>query len=204
MLTVTRRYNEGLVLLLRTPTGSAILQAASLATAIGVEVPNFHAHGEAIDATTIRLTSATLSAPNQACVLAHELTHCLDIAFWNMPRQDWTAVMVGATEINAHYNQGMVARELSQIQGLENAWAQQVGLMNSSRSTFGEMYDAFERDQVYKYLKTTEQYGPKVEALRREKILYLWTKDDQWEKGACKRFHCEAHLAANNPMNPYW
>jgi hypothetical protein len=199
MLTVPERFNDGLVLLLATPSGSAILESASLARAIGVEVAGFRAHGEAVDGTTIRLTNAQLDAANQACILAHELTHRLDLAFWNCRREEWTPVMVGATEINAHYNQGLVARELAKIRGLANVWADQVAVMNRSGMASGKLYDARDRFAVYTYLTTTQQYGPKVEALKNAKILYLWTKDDQWEDG-CKRFHCEAHLAATNPV----
>jgi hypothetical protein len=162
MLTVPERFNDGLVLLLGTPTGSAILESASLATAIGVEVAGFHAHGEAVDATTIRLTNARLDAANQACILAHELTHCLDIAFWNCRRENWTDVMVGATEINAHYNQGRIARELAKIRGLANGWAEQVAVMTSSNAASGKLYAKSERFAIYEYLLTTQQYKPKA------------------------------------------
>ena len=203
MLTVPERFHEGLVLLLGTPSGSAILDSANLAGARGVEMAALGAYGSAIDSTTIHLTNANIPAPNQACVLAHELTHCLDFAFWNVPRQDLTATMIGATEFNAHYNQGLISKELSMIPGLENTWAQQVQAMTGGASTFGHMFDTWERDDVYQYLTTTAQYGPSVDALRRNKILYLWTRDDQWENGTTM-FHCEAHLDANSLSGPTW
>jgi hypothetical protein len=48
-----------------------------------------------------------------------------------------------------------------------------------------------------------DMYKGGIDKLRTSKPLYLLTKDDQWENGT-KMFHCEAHLALNNPGNPYW
>jgi hypothetical protein len=56
---------------------------------------------------------------------------------------------------------------------------------------------------VVEYLLGTDMYKGGIDKLRTSKPLYLLTKDDQWENGT-KVFHCEAHLALNNPGNPYW
>ncbi|WP_370979570.1 hypothetical protein [Agaribacterium sp. ZY112] len=206
MLTVPRQFNDGLVLLLATPSGSKLLESRALDNAIGVSNVDLQAYGSAIDATTIHLGSMRLSAANQACVLAHELTHCLDFTFLGKRLDELTSAMIGASEINAHYNQGLIAKELSCISGLEDTWSNMVQQMNRGNSTFGRMFDAWTRDDVYSYLSSTKQYGRHVEALRQSKILYLWTRDDQWESGNTM-FHCEAHLEANNtagPMHSVW
>ncbi|MEZ5666801.1 MAG: hypothetical protein R3F55_05095 [Alphaproteobacteria bacterium] len=120
-----------------------------------------------------------------------------------MPRENLTADMTGATEINAHYKQGLIAKELSIIKGLETTWSTQLQLMTGSSTTFGKMFDAWERMDVYRYLASTPKYGPKVDALRLHRILYLWTRDDQWERGTTV-FHCEDHLAKNSLSGPTW
>ena len=206
MLNVPANFNDGLVLLLGTPSGSKILDSEALRTAVGTQNLDLKAHGRATSSTTLELGTHKLSAANQACVLAHELTHCLDFAFWGKPLSELTSEMIGATEINAHYNQGLIAKELSAIPGLENTWKEQVSVMNRGNSTFGRMFDAWTRDDVFRYLDSTKQYGKHVKALLNSKVLYVWTRDDQWENGNIM-FHCEAHLEANNtagPMHSAW
>lgn len=177
---------------------------ASLATAIGVEVAGLGAYGRATSATTLDLTTNAIPAPNQACLLAHELTHCLDMGFWNVTPATITRAMVGATEINAHYNQGLIAKELSIAPNLELTWAQGVAAMNAGNTTFGHMASAWDRMDVFRYLsRDGSPYKDNVDELLRTKVLYVWTRDDQWEHGG-NLFHCEAHLAAKSPHDPAW
>jgi hypothetical protein len=91
------------------------------------------------------------------------------------------------------------------IPGLHFSLAEAVRLMTvaGSRSTFGQMANAWTRNDVVEYLLGTDMYKGGIDKLRTSKPLYLLTKDDQWENGT-KMFHCEAHLALNNPGNPYW
>jgi hypothetical protein len=206
MLNVPAQYTEGYVLLYSTPTGAAILESPNLATAVGLLAPSLTAYGMAVNPTTVHLTTRQqLQPPHQACILAHELTHCLDLAFWKVGPDQRTSEMTGATEINAHYNQGLVAKELSMIPGLHFSLAEAVRLMTvaGSRSTFGQMANTWTRNDVIEYLLGTDMYKGGIDKLRTSKPLYLLTKDDQWETGT-KMFHCEAHLALNNPGNPYW
>jgi hypothetical protein len=193
MLNVPAQYTEGYTLLYSTSTGAAILESPGLATAIGVLNMALNAYGKAIDGSRLELTNQQLQAPHQACVLAHELTHCLDLAFWNIGPDQRTHEMVGATEINAHYNQGLIAKELSMIPGLQASVANAVQLMTGSNSTFGQMAGVWTREEVVTYLLGTAMYRNGIEALQRSKVLYLLTKDDQWEDGT-KMFHCESPL----------
>ncbi|TQV72750.1 hypothetical protein FLL45_14845 [Aliikangiella marina] len=206
MLTVPANFTEGLVLLLNTPSGAKILESDALKTAVGSLNKDLQAHGKATGATRLQLGTHHLPAANQACVLAHELTHCLDLAFWDKSLDEISSEMIGATEINAHYNQGLIAKELSAIPGMEDTWKKQVTAMTGGNSTFGRMFDVWTRDEVFRYLDSTQQYGKHVKALLQSKVLYCWTRDDQWEKGTTM-FHCEAHLEANNtagPMHSAW
>ena len=205
MLTVPGSYTEGYFLLYSTPAGARLLEKAELATVVGMENPSLNAYGRTMNSNTIELTAATLSAAHQACLLAHELTHCLDMAFWNVTPETITATMTGATEINAHYNQGLIARQLGMmVVDMELTWSSAVSTMNNSRTTFGLIADAWERKDVIDYLvRPGSFYRENVEALTQSKPLYVWGRDPDWERGN-DLFHCEQHLALNNPQDPAW
>ena len=213
MLTVPPEFSLGYALLLATPTGSALLDSASLATAVGTINPALGgAYGRAMEGGRLELTATQLPAPNQACLLAHELTHCLDLAFWNINAGTVSRIQLGATEINAHYNQGLIAKELLINPQLSQAFKTQIETMMSGFTTWGRVGDTWTRDDVYRYLDSTDQYGPSVRALLAAKPLYIWTMDSEWELGM-KLFHCELHLDTNTrnrltrlnmPHDPVW
>jgi hypothetical protein len=205
MLTVPGRYTEGYFLLYSTPSGARLLEKSELAAVVGMENIGLNAYGRTMSSNTIELTTATLPAAQQACLLAHELTHCLDMGFWNVTPETITAVMTGATEINAHYNQGLIARELGmRAVDMELTWSSAVSTMNNSYTTFGLVADAWERKDVIEFLvRPGSFYRENVEALSQSKPLYVWGRDDDWERGN-DLFHCEQHLALNNPQGPAW
>jgi hypothetical protein len=213
MLTVPPEYSLGYALLLATPSGSALLDSASLATAVGAinAIPG-GAYGRAMAGDRLELTATVPPPPNQACLLAHELTHCLDMAFWNSGAGMITQVQLGATEINAHYNQGLIAKELMINPQLSAEYQAQVTAMMSGYATWSQMGRAWTREDVYAHLDGTAQYGDAVRALRAARPIYYWTVDDEWELGL-KLFHCETHLDQNTrtrlgrlglPHDPVW
>lgn len=65
MLTVPPEYNEGLALLLKTETGSAILGSEVLSSAKALLIEDLEAHGMAINSTTIHLSNNVNTAHHQ-------------------------------------------------------------------------------------------------------------------------------------------
>lgn len=200
MITVPHNFSEGYKLLQKCPSGLTLLARQELANVQGIADAGLNAYGSAIDKDTIHLPTFTLAAPHQACILMHELTHCLDMAFWGITRSEAKKAMIGATEINAHYNQGLIARELAFLAksgAIEEGTATEVEKMNANQSVFGKMKDMRSRDNVYRYLLGTEQYGDSVRELSSwSNILYTITQDNQWTLPGIN-FHCEYHLDKN-------
>ena len=115
MLQVPAAYQQALQALLTLPTGAAILLSARTAT-VQASISNElnGAYGRTASATIIHLTDplANLSIPQQACIIAHELTHAHDLSFAGLSAETYRDTKgLGDTEINAHINQGQVLRE---------------------------------------------------------------------------------------------
>jgi hypothetical protein len=191
---VPEPWTDGLRLLHATPAGNALLLSAELGGAQASIDPTLRAHGKAVSPVQIYVRQEPLSPCIQACVLAHELTHCLDFVHWKYKNAgSFKTIELAMSEINAHYNQGLIARQIAEKFPDEKSVQEMIG----SNATFGRMYSAKDRPAVAYELRDTEQYGDAVRQLIETKVLYLWIRDDQWEAMG-EEFHCEAHLAKNN------
>ncbi len=191
---VPESWSEGLGLLHSTSAGNALLLSPALGGVQASIDKALAAHGKAVSPVQIYVRKEALSPCIQACVLAHELTHCLDFVHWKYESAaSFSTTELAESEINAHYNQGLVARQIAALHPGDLSVVQMI----SSAATFGRMYSCKDRMAVAHELLSTEQYGEPVRRLTESKILYLWIRDDQWETMNAK-FHCQAHLAKNN------
>lgn len=200
MLACPMEYHAAKVLLMATPTGRALLTSPRLSGVRGVGVPNLGYYGMAVSPDQLQLnTAAGIPDANKACVLAHELTHCHDLSHWGLYDRDrLTSELIAYTEINAHFNQGLVARQLRDLAaaGVAGVAAHGASItaMCGANTTFGWAVNWATRGDVYRYLETTAAYGPNVRTIREG--LYLMFVDSEWEAFG-EPFHCDEHLDAN-------
>lgn len=158
--------NAATTLLVHPKTGSVRLEVG--------DIPR-DAYGVAIHATLIRVNAALLDDPvRMALVIVHELTHCIDYDEVGSALRDggrgW------ASEINAHFNQGLVMRELDF--GLPEVFVARTALeaMARSNTTFGNSMDWRTRDQVVPGIKLAY-----ADHRRRSDTTHT-TDDARWEK----------------------
>ena len=196
MLTVGEAHKPGLELLLRTATGQAILNDPLLGSVKGVYDPGLGAYGEAVAGLELRLGPADgVPAPNLACVIAHELTHCHDLQHLKKAKGQLEQVELALTEINAHFNQGQVARELAALADGPRA---AIDAMVKSRSTFGLCHDATTRDQIVDYLLGTQQYAGAVRTMYYNPGLWAMSIDSEFANAPSGRaFHCAKNWDEN-------
>jgi len=94
------------------------------------------AYGMAVSHELIRISQALLTDPvRMAIVIAHELTHCLDFKFVGSTLR--TGGRGWATEINAHFNQGLIMREVYANMSQRYALRRVFDAMAKANTTFG-------------------------------------------------------------------
>ena len=119
--------NVATALLVHPDTGSVRLE-------VGV-IPR-DAYGMAVSHELIRISQALLTDPvRMAIVIAHELTHCLDFKFVGSTLR--TGGRGWATEINAHFNQGLIMREVYANMSQRYALRRVFDAMAKANTTFG-------------------------------------------------------------------
>lgn len=194
MITVPKSFHKALSLMMETKTGGAIAKALELSSIICEADPDLLPYGKCVGGSKIKLKEFSSEAQfdtNKACVLAHELTHCLDCTLWNKDMTKLTDLDIGRTEINAHFNQGLVANEL--MAGTASASAR---MMIQGSSTFAESAGWKERLDAIRYLASTKQYGPMIMALEKRGSSVFWLADENWVTTS-EPFHSEQHFERN-------
>ncbi len=186
MITVPYTYSKSVELLLETPTGKALVLNARLENVKVVIDVNLDAHGKTIDRQTICINNKDYSIPNMACILAHELTHCHDLAYSGKDdfrnNAEIDIVSLGHSEVNAHFNQGQILREL-EIHSAD--FKQEIKAAINGNTVFGQSYDWKTRDSVISYLLTTQQYS----TCANDPMISFWS-DVMWVSPKLP-FHCD-------------
>lgn len=191
MLQVPPEYDGALQALLTLPTGTALLLTARTANVNAVISNGLNgAHGQTVNATTIHLRNPAgiLSIPQQACIIAHELTHAHDLCFANLSAERYRDIHgLGNTEINAHINQGQVLREFRALRAsFPNAIRVAIDAASAGVTVFGRSIHWATRADVVGYLEGT-MYAGHVQGWRQNAALY---SDDMYRSEA-RPFHCD-------------
>lgn len=147
------------------------------------------AYGKTVDANTIHLTNlhAQLSLPQQACILAHELTHVHDLSHADLSAEKYRATNgLGDTEINAHFNQGQVLREFRAARARFAAHGPAIDAACAGTTVFGQSTLWTTRAGVVDYLLGT-MYADHVRGWQLGAGIY---SDDMYVSSA-RPFHCD-------------
>ncbi|MDY7560405.1 hypothetical protein QN382_13645 [Pseudomonas sp. 10B1] len=160
-MNVPQDWVKALEALGSTKTGGAMLADPVLAAVVVREDLTLKAYGQAISGNLLLVGAHGLSVPQKACVLAHELTHCHDLATANMSSVEYANEhKIARTELNAHTNQGAVLREL-----MENeAYKADIDLFINGTTTFASSIRWTNRDAVKQDLISNPQYSSAMHA----------------------------------------
>lgn len=191
--TVPPNWQAAVAVLSLSPTGAGLLSNPALASAtvvgggvLGGGTASAARVGNNINVDPVVVPQTLNSAIQMASTLAHEMTHAIDFAFWRQKLVSMGDLEDADSEISAHYNQGLVLRDLG--------WTP-AGMT----LTFAAVHAANSRFQVINYLLTTAQYGTMVRALSIAKPFFSMhaIPDRNWEF-ANTFYHCHAHLSLNS------
>ena len=210
---MTKVLEEAHDLLKKTETGQKIIEAVGEVKIDVVETDKYQ--GRTLSPTEIEINKKMTLIPNLACLLAHEYTHCIDLGFWEgqkikrtiQEEKDFEDSKIGLTEINAHFNQGKVCRELQQWANnknpLKNVEMQtSINSMVAGSTTYGQSYKWKTRSHVKTYLLGTTYKDNLLKTIKLNDATHLWI-DDYWgdEKDG---FHCEKHFHDDNKWTEHW
>ncbi|MFT4540739.1 MAG: hypothetical protein ACI835_003196 [Planctomycetota bacterium] len=185
MITVPDKYTKSLEALLLTPTGNELVNCTSVSTVKATVKGDLKAHGQSVDKVTIHLGPAEFSVPQMACILAHELTHCHDLTFFGGSWRDYQTK--GQTEVSAHFNQGIILRELKASAKVYAEHKAAIDAAVNGSTVFGISVGWKTRDDVIRFLSDKPQYKALLGDPSNTGIA-LWDKS-MWSFGS--RFHCD-------------
>lgn len=149
-------WAEAIAALKSTEIGNSMLKDPALADVVIRENSNLGAYGQAINGSLLLVGKHPLSVPQKACILAHELTHCHDLATARLDHIDYAKIHgIARTEISAHMNQGTTLRQLILLGNYQPA----INLFINGTTVFAESINWLNRDMVKKFLLTKPQYS---------------------------------------------
>lgn len=192
MIRVPEKYSDCVHLLLASKTGKILLQSPRVSGVAATTSSTLAAHGQSLSATSIIVSDANYTVPQMACILAHELTHCYDFAYFDGSVDEYKKKGIGLTEVSAHFNQGKVLREFNAMKDtLPPSLAQykdQIAATANSSTVFGKSVDWLTRGAVISHLSMTPHYGRLIGDPTSTGV-GLW-HDDMWTSAKIP-FHCD-------------
>lgn len=212
-ITNDQYFDNALTLLARTAAGSALINQFQ-ARNIRISRVQLDAHGRTVSTEHIEISNQLQASANLACVIGHELTHALDMIF--KPQMNGSepggtltdSAFIGLTEINAHFNQGLICRQLRTLADNANPIndAQlivEMGNIAAGRSVFNYSLDWLTRDDVKSYLLTTAQYAPVLKnAINYNEAINLFI--DLYWCDETEDYHCEENYNKDAKWTEAW
>lgn len=185
-------WQNGLDALRLTTTGASLLNDPLLQAIEVVEDPALLAYGSSPSANRIFVGCHGLSATQQACILAHEMTHCHDLASSGLEKDAYLAENgLARTELNAHMNQGLVLRELNR----NPAYQGEINLFINGHTVWAKSARWLTRDDVKNDLTSNPQYASAMHRHTQEgKALFEY---EPFLFSRRRAFHCDANLYVN-------
>ncbi len=205
------KCREAIAMLELTATGRAIIEATGHEEIAITEIAGLNSSGITTAVTSIQVMQEITAIPNMAMVIGHELTHCLDLMYWrdNPERNDLGTLMtpsqIGRSEVNAHFNQGKIGRELKALANKPDTTftpeqVTAVTTMANSSTTFGKSIDWLDRHAVVLYLISTEMYSASIKAACEHNNMFNAWSDSYWCDHS-EEFHSEAHFNDDHRWN---
>lgn len=192
LVKVPQSWEAALAALRSTTTGKSILDDPILSTVEVKEDPDLKAYGMAPSANCILVGVCELSVPQKACILAHELTHCHDLATAKLDKDKYLAEHgLARTELNAHMNQGRVLRELNTNPDYQD----DINLFINGTTVWAKSATWHTREEVKTHLTSNSHYAKAMHAhTLRGQFIFEY---EPFLVSRTRAFHCDANLQVN-------